>query len=227
MRFSFVRGKRFQASVFGITFLFLLANPSRAALITDLSDDFLPSYTGPQNGDLDILNAQAFFNGSVFTFTATMNGLIGATAGTTYVWGINRGAGTMGFPAIASGVTFDAVFLLNPSGPSTLRDLISGISTPITDVFFSGSTITGAVALSLLPAEGFAPSNYLVNLWSRSIGSGNAVISDFAPNNSDAGVTVTPEPAGLTLVSGTLLMGLALIRRRKAAHSRLAFPSKL
>jgi hypothetical protein len=217
MRFSNVCSKRFQVSVLGLSALLLSAVQSKAAIITDPAGDFLPSYTGPQNGDLDVLSAQVFFNGSSFTFTATMDGAIGTTVGGNYVWGIDRGAGTQGFPTIAPGVLFDSVFLINPAGGSMVRDNIAGVSTPITNISFSGDTITGTVPLSLLPSEGFAPADYLANLWPRSGSSGLNVISDFAPNNSDAAVTSTPEPAGLALLGGAALAGLAFMRRRKTS----------
>jgi hypothetical protein len=216
MRFSFIRSKRFPVSVLGLSVLVLGAAQSKAALITDPMGDFIPSYTGPHNGDMDVLSAQVSFDGSTFTFTATMAGAIGTTTGGNYVWGINRGAGTAGFPTMAPGVLFDSVFLINPAGGSMVRDNVAGVSTPITDISFSGDTITGTIPLSLLPSEGFAPSDYQVNLWPRSGAMGASVISDFAPDNSDAAVT-TPEPASLALLSGGALVGLALLRRRKTA----------
>ena len=222
MRFSYVRSKRLQASVLGLSALFLSAAQSKAAVITDPAGDFIPSYTGPQNGDVDVVSAQVFFDGSSFTFTATMAGAIGTTAGANYVWGIDRGAGTAGFPTIAPGVLFDSVFLINPAGGSMVRDNIAGVSTPITNISFSGDTITGTVPLSLLPSEGFAPADYLVDLWPRSGSTGLNVIADFAPNNSDAGVTSTPEPAGLGLLGGAVLIGFGFVRRRHitSSHSR-------
>ena len=104
MSFNFlVQG--FRTPLLAILSLSLLsAVPSTAALISDPAGDFLPSYTGPQNGDLDVLSAQVFFNGSDFRFTSTLNGAIGATPNAIYVWGIDRGAGTPGFPTIAPGV---------------------------------------------------------------------------------------------------------------------------
>jgi hypothetical protein len=217
MRFSYVRSKRLQVSVLGLGAVLLSAAQSKAAVITDPAGDFIPSYTGPKNGDLDVLSAQVSFNGSSFTFTATMAGAIGTTTGGNYVWGINRGAGAQGFATIAPGVFFDSVFLINPAGGSMVRDNIAAVSTPITDISFSGDTITGTVALSLLPSEGFTPANYLVNLWPRSGSSGLSVIADFGPDNSDAAVTSTPEPAGLALLGGMALAGLVFMRRRKAS----------
>ncbi len=203
-------------SFFLKVFVLLLTSvvPSMAAVITDPAGDFLPSYTGLKNGDLDVLNAQVFFDGINFLFTSTQNGPIGQTPTGIYVWGIDRGAGTVGFPDIAPGVTFDAVFVINPSGTSTLRDLISSTTTTISNITVSGNTVSGIVPLSALPSRGLTPSNYMVNLWPRSGAAGNSAISDFAPNNSDALVTTTPEPGTLSLFA-TALSGVVLVLRRR------------
>ena len=139
----------------------------KADLITDPAGDFLPSYTGPKNGDLDVVSAQVFFNGSSFLFTSTEAAPIGTTSGAVYVWGIDRGAGSQGFPGLAPGVLFDSIFIINPAGGSTVRDLINNTSTAISNISFSGSTISGTVPLSALPSLGRAPSQYTVNLWPR------------------------------------------------------------
>ncbi len=207
--------KRLQTSLFAITSLFLIgAATSPAATINDPAGDFLPSYAGPQNGDLDVLNAEVFFDGSNFTFTSTQNAAVGTTTGGIYVWGINRGAGMAGFPTIAPGVLFDSVFVINPSGSSVVRDLISGTATPIADITISGSSLSGVVPLSALPSQAFAPGNYQVNLWPRSPGAGDSFVSDFAPDNSTVSVTVTPEPATLPLFALASLMGVFFLKRR-------------
>lgn len=197
--------------------LAVAALPTTAAVISDPANDFLPTYTGPKNGDLDVLSAQVFYDGANFTFTSTQNAPIGTTTGGIFVWGINRGAGTPGFPVIAPGVLFDSVFVINPAGGSTVRDLVSGAATPISNISISGASISGVVPLSALPTRGFAAINYTVNLWPRSPGSGDPIISDFAPNNSNAAVTVlTPEPGTMGLFSLVSLGGLALLRRRRS-----------
>lgn len=212
-RFS---AKRITRIAGAIASLLLLGALSAAAdVISDPTNDFLPSFTGPHNGDLDAVSAQVFFDGANFTFTSTLNGIVGTTPTGLYVWGIDRGAGTVGFPAIASGVTFDAIFAINPAGTSTVRDLISGTATNISAITVSGATVTGVVPASALPSRGLAPTSFLVNLWPRSGAGGNNVIADFAPDNSDAGVTVlTPEPATLGLFSAASVAALALLRRR-------------
>lgn len=204
----------FTAALSGL--LFASALPIGAAVISDPANDFLPTYTGPKTGDLDVITAQVFFDGTNFTFTSTQNGLIGTTPAGIFVWGINRGSGTPGFPVIAPGVLFDSVFIINPSGASTFRDSISGVATPITNITVSGATVTGVVPLSVMPTRGFAAINYTVNLWPRSGAAGDGALADFAPNNSNAAVTVlTPEPGTMGFVAFFSVAGLALARRRK------------
>lgn len=194
----------------------------KADLITDSASDFLASYTGPKNGDLDVVSAQVFFNGSDFMFTSTQAAPIGTTTGAIYVWGINRGAGTQGFPVIAPGVLFDSIFIINPTGGSTVRDLISNTSTAISNISFSGSTISGTVPLSALPTRGLAPSQYTVNLWPRFSGvTGDPSISDFAPDNSNALVTnAVPEPSTISLLGMAACGALGILRLRRRDNSR-------
>ncbi len=90
------------------------ALPAAAAPVTDPADDFLASYVGPQNADLDVLAAQGDFLGSRFVFGATLNGAVGTTSGGVYVFGINRGQGTARFGALATGVLFDSVVVVAP-----------------------------------------------------------------------------------------------------------------
>ena len=81
-----------------------------------------------------------------------MNGAIGTTSGAIYVWGVDRGAGTVGFPTMAPGVIFDRVVILNNNDTSTL----AGVT--VTD---SGNSITAVVPLSLaaMASTGFTPIN--------------------------------------------------------------------
>src|ERR1051326_254217 len=45
------------------------ATQAFAGAVTDVPNDFLPSFIGPHNGDLDVLSAQVTFDGVNFTFT--------------------------------------------------------------------------------------------------------------------------------------------------------------
>ncbi len=195
-------------------------------LITDPVGDFLATYNGPQNPDLDIVSAQAIFNGDTFTFTSTQNGAVGMTPG-IYVWGIDTGTNAAPFASFGeTGVLFDTVVILEPGTPggSFVLNLIPGgaMATTLPDPTVNGDTLSDVVPLADLGSTGFLPQNYLVNLWTRDSlsGSGQAgfdQIADFAPNNSDASVTVTPEPAttGLFLLCG-IALGAARVRRKAA-----------
>lgn len=203
--------------------LAVAASTLNADIVNDAPNDFLPTYTGPQGLDLDVRTTQAFLNttNNTISVTATLGGAIGTTTGAFYVFGFNRGAGTQRFvtgnPSIGAGVSFDSVLILRPDGTSQFNDLISGINTilPLGSVSISGNTISSAaLPLSLFTPRGFNPVNYTFNLWPRvSTVSGNAAISDFAPDASNAGVTVIPAPAAsIALVSA----GLMASRRRRS-----------
>jgi hypothetical protein len=200
----------------------LIAVPygAASAQITDAAGDWLPTYTGPRNsilnGDLDILKAQVFFDGQFFKFTSTSAGNIGSTTGAFFVWGMNRGAGTARFATLAPGVLFDWVLSITPGGAITTRDLISGVATTIdaNSVTFDGATITAIIPANLLPSRGFSLADFTANLWPRFPG-GLEGIADFAPDNTNFAVTVTPEPTSVLLV-GAGLFGLLAWRRRRA-----------
>ena len=177
--------------------------PAAAQLVPDPANDFVAGYAGPTNGDMDVLGANAFLTGSTFRFTSLSAGAVGTTPGALFVWGVNRGQGTARFGALAPGVLFDAVVVVNPdAGTVTVNDLINATSTPLPvgAVSFSGARLTATIAASLLPTlpGGFARSAYTANLWPR-VGQGLTAISDFAPDNSNLAV-VTPEPESVALV---------------------------
>lgn len=199
----------------------LLAAGARAQ-ISDPAGDILTTFAGPPNADdLDVLSASVTFTGSEFVFTGTMNGPIGSTVGGFYVWGVDRGAGTPRFGAFRPGVLFDSVVVLQTGAtPSTVTALVPTppIATPLPpgSVTVSGNTIEGRVPLALLPSLGLAPERYTWNLWPRFGGAtGNAQVSDFAPDNSNALVATIPEPASLALVGVGGLPLLGFTRRRR------------
>lgn len=199
-----------------------VASPASAQLIPDPAGDFLPTYVGPRNGDMDVLGANAFFDGSTFRFVSRSAGNIGTTAGALFVWGIDRGQGTPRFASLGlNGVLFDAVVVINPDlGTIAVNDLINGTSAtvPVGSVSFAGADLTATIAASLLPTltGGFAQSRYTANLWPR-VGAGNSAISDFAPNNSNLAVAVVPEPGTAALLLPAAGVLAAVVRRRRTA----------
>jgi PEP-CTERM motif-containing protein len=198
------------------------ARASLASPITDPAGDFLPTYTGPMNGDVDVLSSEVTYNtkANTFTFAATFNGPVNTTPNALYVWGIDRGAGSElllgGTPPIGAGIPFDSVFVAVPGAGVGLVNLLDGsAATTVPGLVVSGNSVMETISASLLPSKGFAPSAYLWNLWPRvgSDNANNAQISDFAPDNTIVPVTVTPEPATLALL-GAALSSLVAIRRR-------------
>lgn len=200
------------------------AAPRRAAAqpVADPVGDFLSTYTGPHNADLDITSAAFEFDGaSTFRVASTSAGAIGTTPGAVYVWGFNRGDGRSSFASLGlPNIKFDAVAALVPGGQSFFLDLVSGQRTTLEPgaVRASGNALKGFLSLGLLSSQGFSPAAYTANIWPRSaaVFSDNGVISDFAPDDRNVGVSVTPEPATLALVGGGLLaLGAAARRRRR------------
>lgn len=214
----------------GAAVLLALSASASASPVADPTGDFLASFTGAQNGDLDLVSASAVFDGTNFILSSTSNGAIGASAGSLFVWGINRGQGTprltFGSPSIGTGVLFDSVAVFFPdgtgravtfaaNGPPTITPLLGAVTV-------SGNTITGVVPASLLPANGFSAPNYGFTLWSRlrvnpALDGTNAEIADLAPNGGSI-VASVPEPTSWALmIAGFGLTGAALRRRPRRA----------
>ena len=198
---------------------------AHAQSISDAAGDFLPTYTGPKNGDVDVLSAFAGYSAGTdtFSFSGTFAGAVGTTPGAFYVWGLDRGAGTerfvAGSPSVGQGVKFDAVVFLRPDGTARVTTFAGSIGTGVEigagTAAISGNTISGSISGSLLASTGFAKAHYTWNLWPRT-GTTNSTISDFAPDGSNAPIAAVPEPATYGLM-GLGLAAIGLARRRRPA----------
>jgi PEP-CTERM motif len=194
--------------------------------IGDAAGDFLPTYTGPQNGDVDVLGAFVGYNpgNDTFNFSGSFAGAVGTTAGAFYVWGLDRGTGTerflAGSPSLGAGVKFDAVVFLRPDGTARVTTFVGAVGTGVEigagTATIAGNTISGSISGALLGSTGFAKSDYTWNLWPRTGASSNT-ISDFAPDGTNVAVAVVPEPATFALMG--LGLGLVGMMRRKGARA--------
>lgn len=208
----------------------LLASAATAsATVTDPADDFLPTYTGAQDADLDILSGGVTFDGTSFFVTATVGGPIDATTGQLYAWGIDRGAGTpridlLRDPDIAPGILFDAVLVMLPNGTLTVVT-IPAMGAPTFTNLAGGTVVDGAnisanIPLSLLPSTGFAPEDYTFGFWSRlrvnpAADGTNNEIADFLAGSGALNARAVPEPGTwLTMLLGFGLIGSAMRTRR-------------
>jgi hypothetical protein len=213
----------------GAALLLTTASAAVADVAADPLGDFLATYQGAKNNDLDLITAGATFDGTNFALTSTSNGAIGTSPGSLFVWGINRGQGTprlsFGSPSIGGDVLFDAVAVFFPDGTGRVvtfgangPPLITPLSGAVTVV---GNSITGLVPLALLPGNGWSPTSYTFSLWSRlrvspAADGTNAEIADFAPNGRALFASV-PEPTSWALmIAGFGLVGAAVRRRLPA-----------
>ena len=209
--------------------LALVASATAASATgVDPADDFIPTYTGPQNGDVDILSGDVAFDGMSYFLTSTQNGDIGSTAGSIFVWGVNRGSGaprlTFGTPSVGAGILFDAVIVMFPDG--TLRVVTIPLAgAPTINVIAGGTDVAGnmlsaTVSLALLGSMGFAPEDYTFSFWSRTrinpaLDGTNAEIADFLPSSTFA--RTVPEPATwLSMLLGFGVIGSVMRKSRKA-----------
>ena len=182
--------------------------------VSDPTGDFLASYTGPDNPDLDVTSLSVSYNASTTSFLiqSTFAGNIDPSLPGFYAIGVNTGTGTGPFASIgAPDVLFNQVIAVQKDGSAT----IGATALSAGSVTIGGNALSVMVPLSLLPSTGFDPAQYGFNIWPRSGTTGGlGVISDFAPNNATLAAAAVPEPAawslmlgGFALIGGTLRRG--------------------
>ncbi len=196
----------------------IAGTPAARAGVIDAAGDFVPTYLGPRNGDLDVRFAEVLLDESKFILHAVLDAPVGTTAGGFYVWGFDRGRHNVGFPNLgsppfATGVLFDTVVVVRPTG-------VAGGT-----VVVNGNEITAFLprtVAALAPLPGLlTQEQFTWNLWPRSPvipgGPTDSNLADFAPDNSDASIQAIPEPSALALLFGAGL-GLSAYRgwRRRA-----------
>ena len=79
----------------GAAALLCTAAPSQAATVLDPAGDFLPSFAGPNDADLDVLSFSVDYDpvNMVFNLGAMLAGPINAARSGLYVIGVDTGSG--------------------------------------------------------------------------------------------------------------------------------------
>jgi hypothetical protein len=206
----------------------LVATPLHATTFADPHGDLLATYTGPLNSDLDILSGSAEFTSDDLLLSSTMDGAIGTTPGSLFLWGVDRGSGTdrlitSGPPAVGTpGMLLDAIVALLANGTGRVV-LFPTAGPPVTTpldpslITISGDTISARIPRTMLPTTGFAFDDYTYVHWSRSVVGGQQFIADLAPDTASFTASYAPEPAAWGLLAGGFgLMGAMFRRRRRA-----------
>jgi hypothetical protein len=209
----------------------------------DASDDFLSSYAGPRDADLDVVQVDVVIDpeAKTVTFSGTMRGNIDTRSNKLYVFGVDRGAGAAGGdlifhgplggqPRIGDGVRWDAAIALTASGQALFFDALAVnpglVPIPGVAVNIRGNQISATVPLALLPSQGFKLKEYTYNLWPRSEGSlANTVVPDFAPDQGNARVTIAGKRTRFDLVRSSKAAAAGCLAYAKAeVHIRAEGP---
>jgi hypothetical protein len=200
-----------------LALLCLASSPASAVTIADPVGDWVPSYDGPKNADLDVTSFSVNYDTALsrFLLSAVFAGTINPADPGFYIIGVNTGTGPNNFaapPINLPGITFNTVIRINKDGTST----VSGVTTTV-----SGDHFDSIVPLSSLPAStGRAPVDYGFNLWPRGGNPSPTLtqpIADFAPNN---GLLAASVPEASTW--GMMVLGVgaiaAFMRRRRVSY---------
>jgi hypothetical protein len=202
MNLSFATRHFLKVIVLAVASAYALAADAAPAI--DAAGDFLPTYIGPKDADLDVRFADVVIDpkAGTVTFTGTLAGPIDPASGKFYVFGIDRGRGDVGRdlvfqgplggePKIGSGVRWDAAIGLLANGQVVFFDALNPGVVPLPGVTarIAGNEISTTVPLSLLPSQGASLKDYTFNLWPRSqVSLANTTVADFAPDNGDVRV---------------------------------------
>ena len=193
-----------------------LTGHAQALPFIDSSNDFLPTYTGAKDADLDVVQADVVIDpqAQTITFSGTMRGDIDRSSQKLYAFGVDRGRGSVGRdlvfqgplggePKIGSGVRFDAVAVLTAGGQALFFDALNPgfVPQPAVPVKITGNQITATFPLALFASQGAKFKEYTYNLWPRSeVSLANAVVPDFAPDNGNAPVSIAGKQFKFDLV---------------------------
>lgn len=159
---------------------------------------FYEDYVGPRLAQLDAVAATGLLlrDGS-FRFVGVNQGVIDPNVRATYVFGVDRSGHlpTGPFPGRPD-IRFDATVVIKivpgQSPTVTVTDLANKTSTtvPDSDLQISGRKIEVAIAGSLLPSTGLAPSRFRYDFWPEDGLPGSTNIASFAPEFHDIRVGV-------------------------------------
>jgi hypothetical protein len=190
----------------------LAGGPALATTVTSTTG-FLPTYTGPRDGDLEIASASATIEGADLVLSATADAPIGTTAGAAYVWGVNTVGASAPAPFAADGfgnVLFNNAIVASMGGAG---------------VTVSGDTITDTIAISSLKDVMLSPEQFGISLWPV-VGAGFSGFAEFAPGNGTFTPSLggaVPEPANWALmIVGLGGVGAAVRGARRKAYASVA-----